>query len=82
MFACVRNCYEKNIIWYMFCICSANVAFLNGAMIRKIEPPVDFGRAPGIAVLPGGCRSDDCGRKSHECRYMDFIPSLYVVVLK
>ena len=85
MFPCVRNCYYQNFIRYMiygmFCIFSVNAALLNGAMIGKIEPPVDFLRSPGVALLLGGCRADDCGSKSDECRYMVFIPSLYVVFL-
>ncbi|KAI0215078.1 hypothetical protein LSAT2_032899 [Lamellibrachia satsuma] len=33
-------------------------------MIRKIEPPVDFLRSPGVVFLFGGCKADDCGMLS------------------
>ena len=67
----------------MFSIFSVNFALLNGAMIRKIEPPEEFLKEHGVALLLGGCRSDDCGSKSEECRHMTvFISALYVVALQ
>ena len=67
----------------MLCVFSVNAALLNGAMIRKNDSPVNFQRAPGIALLLSGCRLGDCGSKSEEYRYIIvFISSLYVVVLQ
>ena len=67
----------------MLSISSVNVALSSGSMIRKIEPPEAFQPDPGVTLLLGGCKSDDCGSKSEKCRNISvLISTFYEVVLQ